>query len=158
MEQLNTIIMQHPLLQTMRPDHLKALTDCAIETAFESGEVLFREGEIADRFYLLMSGKVVLESRADSEHLVPIQVLEKGDALGWSWLFPPFVWHFQARALERARAVAFNGAHLLIACEKDHEFGYELMKRISQILIQRLQSTRKQLLQIRTKAEPAGGS
>jgi len=77
---------------------------------------------------------------------VSIQDLGPGDVLGWSWLFPPFVWHLQARALEPTGAVVLDGAHLLIAAERNGNFGYELMKRVAQVLIHRLQATRKQLL------------
>jgi hypothetical protein len=48
--------------------------------------------------------------------------------------------------VEPTRVISFNGAHLLIACERNHEFGYDLMKRLTQILIRRLQATRKQLV------------
>ena len=78
--------------------------------------------------------------------MADVQTIGAGEALGWSWLFPPFVWHFQARALEPTKAIAFNGAHLLVACEENHDLGYDLMKRVSQVLIQRLQATRKKLV------------
>ena len=67
--------------------------------------------------------------------------------LGWSWLFPPFVWHFRARALDPTTVIVLDGAHLLVACHQNHEFGYELMKRVGQVVIERLQATRKQLLE-----------
>ena len=63
-----------------------------------------------------------------------------------SWLFPPFVWHFQARALEPTETIVLDGAHLLVAAERNGNLGYELMKRVAQVLIHRLQATRKQLL------------
>jgi hypothetical protein len=66
--------------------------------------------------------------------------------LGWSWLFPPFSWHFQARAIEPTTVISLNGAHLLVSAESNHEFGYELMKRVAQVVIRRLQITRKQLI------------
>jgi CRP-like cAMP-binding protein len=75
-----------------------------------------------------------------------VQELGDGDVLGWSWLFPPYVWHFQARALEPTEAVMIDGGHLLTAAERDPKFGYNLMKRVSRVVIQRLQATRKQLL------------
>jgi CRP/FNR family cyclic AMP-dependent transcriptional regulator len=73
--------------------------------------------------------------------------LGPGDVLGWSWLFPPFVWHFQARAVEPTTLLVLNGAGLLVSAERDHDFGYELMKRVAQVVIRRLQATRKQLLE-----------
>jgi CRP/FNR family cyclic AMP-dependent transcriptional regulator len=77
---------------------------------------------------------------------VPVQILDAGEVLGWSWLFPPFHWHFQARAIEPSRAIFLDGAHLLVACEENREFGYELLKRIAQVVIKRLQATRQCLV------------
>src|SRR6185436_3874066 len=74
------------------------------------------------------------------------QDLQGGDALGWSWLFPPFAWHFRARALTPMRAIVCDGGHLLVTCEENHDFGYELMRRVSQVAIRRMQAARKTLL------------
>lgn len=130
----------------MKPEHIAVLSDGAHAVEFEAGEVLFREGEPANQFYLIESGKVALEANESPRGTVLVQLLGAGDPLGWSWLFPPFTWHFQARAVEPVVAIALRGAHLLVTAEQDDEFGYELMKRIARIVIQRLQATRKQLL------------
>jgi CRP/FNR family cyclic AMP-dependent transcriptional regulator len=65
-----------------------------------------------------------------------------GDALGWSWLFEPYMWHFVAWADEPTRARFFHAAPLREQCEEDPKLGYELMKRISRVVIHRLQTTR----------------
>jgi hypothetical protein len=77
---------------------------------------------------------------------VLVQILGPGDVLGWSWLFPPFTWHFRALALEPTNAIVLDGAHLLVTAERNRDFGYELMKRVAQVVIHRLQATRKQLV------------
>jgi CRP-like cAMP-binding protein len=130
----------------MKSEHLARLTKHAAERTFEAGDVLFREGEPANQFYLIERGCVALEAHEPGDGTILVQNVGAGDVLGWSWLFPPFAWHFQARAVEPTSAIVLNGAHLLIAAEEDHEFGYELMKRVAQIVIHRLQSTRSQLL------------
>ena len=148
MKTLRPIIDEHPLLQSMSPGHRELLADCAIEKEFKPEEVIFRQGDYADQFYLIQTGKVALEAHTLDRGNILIQSLGAGEALGWSWLFPRFVWHFQARALEPAKAIAFSGAHLLVACEIDTDLGCDLMKRISQVLIQRLQATRKRLVEL----------
>jgi CRP-like cAMP-binding protein len=87
---------------------------------------------------------------------MPVQTLGAGDVLGWSWLFPPFAWHFQARAIEPASAVALSGASLLVNAERNHDFGYELMKRVAQVVIRRLQAARKQLLDLQVESALEG--
>jgi len=129
----------------MKPGHLDILAHHAKETAFETGQVLFVEGGPADRLYLVESGRVALEACEPVGEPTLVQIVGAGELLGWSWLFPPFAWHFQGRAIEPTRAIALSGAHLLIAAERDHEFGYELMKRVAKVVISRLQATRKQM-------------
>jgi CRP-like cAMP-binding protein len=118
----------------------------ATESKFGAGQIIFSEGDPANRFYLIESGSVALEAHEPADGTFPIQTLEGGEVLGWSWLFPPFVWHFQARALKPMHAIVLDGAHLLVAAERNAAFGYALMKRVGQILIHRLQATRKQFV------------
>jgi CRP-like cAMP-binding protein len=77
-----------------------------------------------------------------------IETLGEGDLLGWSWLFPPYRWQFDALAIEAVRAIAMDGKCLREKCEKDHDLGYDLMKRFSRIMTLRLQAARLQLLDI----------
>jgi CRP-like cAMP-binding protein len=142
----------HPFLARMEPQHVRRILKTGKEVTFTPNEIIFREGEPADRFFLIDSGKVSLEACAPGREPIEVQILEKGEALGWSWLFPPFAWHFQARALETTRATVFNGADLLVHAEEDPDFGYELMKRVAQVVIQRLQATRRRLVRMETGA------
>src|SRR6266567_3832966 len=107
-----------------------------------------RAGEFANRFYLIESGKVLLESGAGFGDPVVIEKIGPGDLLGWSWMFPPHVWQFTARAVEPAAALFFHGTILREYCEKDHSLGYELFKRMSVVMMKRLQAARKQMLSV----------
>jgi CRP-like cAMP-binding protein len=140
------IVSEHPLLRSLSTAHLGALAECAEAREFREGEVIFLEGDIADRFYLIESGKVVLETHTGPRGTLAVQELGAGDVLGWSWLFPPHAWRFQARALERAVTWVISGRRMVAACERDHEFGYDVMKRLAQALIRRLQATQKELV------------
>jgi CRP-like cAMP-binding protein len=146
MNALRDIIARHPFFFGMAPEHLDIVVSGAREARFKPDEVLFRESEPANRFYLIEGGRVAVEAHLPADGSFHIQTLGPGDVLGWSWLFPPFVWHFQARALEPTRSVVLNGAHLLVKAEQNKAFGYELMKRVAQVVIRRLQATRKELL------------
>jgi CRP-like cAMP-binding protein len=139
-------IAAHPFFRDMKPEYRDILASGTTEMTFKPGQILFREGDPANQFYLIQSGRIALEAHGPSNGTVVVQRLGVGEVLGWSWLFPPFMWHFQARAEEPTKAIVLSGAHLLVAAERDREFGYELMKRVAQVVIQRLQATRKQLL------------
>ena len=142
---LECVIVSHPFFEGMKSEHLEVVAGCATEATFESDQVLFHEGEPANKFYLIQSGRVALEAHEPADGTVSVQELGAGDVLGWSWLFPPFVWHFQTRALEPTGVIVLDGAHLLIAAERNGNFGYELMKRVAQVLIHRVQAERRQL-------------
>jgi len=156
MKDLQTIITSHPLFQDMKPQHQAMLGSGAKEAEFKAGELLFRQGEPANQLHLILSGNVSLEAHEPGGGTVPVQTLGPGDLLGWSWLFPPFIWNFQARAIERTEVIVLSGGHLLSSADRDHEFGYELMKRVAQVVIKRLQSARKQLLDLQTASALEG--
>ena len=145
-EPLDTRVALHPFLAGMNREQLALLTDCAIPVQFEKGQIIFREGETANRFYLIESGKAVLESSEGLGSPVIIDTVSSGNLLGWSWMFPPYTWQFTARTVERTAAIFFYGTILREYCEKDHSLGYELLKRMSAVMVKRLQAARKKML------------
>lgn len=148
MRTLETILAEHPFFEGLPDKHLKVIVGCASNVSFEEGETIFHEGEEANRFYLIRQGRVALEVYAAGIGTITIQTLDAGDILGWSWLVPPYRWHFDARAVEPVRAIALDGECLRRKCEEDHDLGYELLKRFAEIITQRLQATRLQLLDV----------
>ena len=96
-EKFEKEVAAHPFLLGMGEQHVRLLSDCAMHSHFHTDEIIFSEGEAANRFYLIVRGKVRLESSTLGEP-VPIDEIHDGDLLGWSWLFPPYAWHFTARA------------------------------------------------------------
>jgi CRP/FNR family cyclic AMP-dependent transcriptional regulator len=136
------IMAPHPFLEGMCEEHRRSLSEAAMRASFAEGECIFREGEPAKRFYLIEEGSVFITSRVPGHSQIVIQTIGAGDALGWSWLFEPYTWHFGARADEPTRALVFYAARLREQCEEDPKLGYELMKRVSRVVIHRLQATR----------------
>ena len=148
-EPLATRVELHPFLAGMNHAQLTLLTDCAMAAHFQKGDVLLRQGEFANRFYLIESGSVALESRADrDEPAVIVDTVAAGDLLGWSWMFSPYVWHFTAGALESTPALFFYGTILRQYCERNHSLGYELLKRATAVMSRRMQMTRDKMLAV----------
>jgi len=143
---LRDVLAAHPFLQGLNPEHVRLLADSAMRVQYQPGEIIFREGDPANRFYLIEQGRVSVESRSKDDPPVAVQVVSNGDVLGWSWLFAPYYWHFDARATEPTTAIFFYGTRLREQCEEDHGFGFEMMKRMVHVVIHRLQATRQQLL------------
>lgn len=135
-------------LERMDKRHLRTMAECAMASSFDSGETIFREGDVANRFYLIQEGSVALESRSREREPIHIQTIGAGDVLGWSWLFPPYLWHFDARAIDPVKVLFVYGSRMREHCEADHDFGYELVSRMAEVMMRRLQATRWQLFEI----------
>jgi CRP/FNR family cyclic AMP-dependent transcriptional regulator len=148
METLEPLLAAHPFLKNLDQKYIQLVAGCASNVRFEAEQYIFRENEEADQFYIIRQGKVALEIYTPDRGPIIIETLEDGDVLGWSWLIPPYQWRFDARALELTRAIALDGKCLRTKCENDHDLGYELLKRFSSIVDQRLESTRFRLLDL----------
>jgi len=144
---LYSLIARQPFFEGLNTSHLQLLTDSAYEMRFDAGQAIFDEGSPANRFFLILDGKVVLESEARERSKLVIQTLGPGEDLGWSWLFPPYSLHTSARAVEPTRVISFFGTRLREQCEQDHELGYQLMKRIAGVATQCVRALQQRLLQ-----------
>jgi CRP-like cAMP-binding protein len=142
------VLAEHPFFRDLADPQLDTVVGCVANTVFEPGEFVFREGEAADRFYLVREGKVAVEVFVPNKGPVTIETIEGGEVLGWSWLFAPYRARFDARALTAVRALSLDGACLRAKCEKDPVLGYELLKRFTQVVVSRLEATRMQLLDL----------
>ncbi len=145
MKTLRESIADHPFSLGLKPEYIDILAAGASETLVQKGDILIREGEPANQFYLIESGHIAVESRRLAVADALVQTVGPGEALGWSWLFPPFSWNFQARAVEAGRLLVLDGNHLLGTVEQNPGFGYELIKRVARVVIRRLQAIRKQI-------------
>jgi CRP/FNR family transcriptional regulator, cyclic AMP receptor protein len=155
MENLAPLLAEHPFLQGITPAHLATIAGCARHERFEPGQFLFREGQEAHHFFIVRHGKVAIEVGAEPREAVTIQTVADGEILGWSWLVPPYRWRFSAQAKEVTRTISLDGRCLRRKCEEDHDLGYELLKRFADVVGQRLDATRLQLLDLYA-AEPVG--
>lgn len=148
MTAIDRILFEHPFFRSMPSYMLEILGGCASHVHFKPGQNILREGEDADRFYLIGEGKVTLDLFVPGRGRVTVQTIAAGEVLGWSWLFPPYHWHFDAHALEETSGVVIDALALRSMYETDHELGYELMKRFACLIMQRLHATRLQMLDL----------
>jgi len=145
METLERIIAEHSFFAGLESYYTTLLTGCASNVRFAAGSYIFKEGEEANQFYLVRSGKVALELFSPQRKPITVETLDEGDVLGWSWLVPPYIWTFHAHALQDTRAIALDGKCLRSKCEQNHDLGYEVLKRFTQIMVRRLHATTFQL-------------
>jgi CRP/FNR family transcriptional regulator, cyclic AMP receptor protein len=153
LEDLAARVSLHPFLVGLNRAQLATLADCVLPTHFEPAQTILHEGEFADCFYLIESGKAILESDARLGEPVAMETIGAGDLLGWSWMFPPYVWHFTARAIEPMDALFLHAARVRKACEHDHSLGYALLKRVSAVMMKRLQAARTKMVAVHAEKE-----
>ena len=121
METLEIILSEHPCLKGLDPKYITTILDCASPVKFEPDQLVFREGNPANKFFLLRHGRVGLEISVPNQGIVTIETVGAGELLGWSWIVPPYKCHFSARARETTGAIAMDGGRLREMCHNDHE-------------------------------------
>ena len=147
-KRLAELVAAHPLLAGLPGDAVTNVAGCARNVAFEPGDLLLAEGDTADTLYLVRRGHVAIEVHSPGRGPIVIETVGPGAVVGWSWLVPPYRWHFDARAVEAVGAIAVDGACLRQKAETDSDLGYVLMKRVATLLLDRLQMTRLRLLDL----------
>ena len=139
-------LSRHPFFQGMDGPFIEFLADSAVETQLGAGDILFRQGKPADKFYLLRSGQVSVQVPALVGPVLEIQRIGDDQLLGWSWLIPPYRWNFQARVEADSTVIEFDGVAVLKQCEQDPKFGYELLKRFAALMSERLEAARQKMM------------
>jgi CRP/FNR family transcriptional regulator, cyclic AMP receptor protein len=141
------ILSGQAFFKDLTAEQMSRLSENAKYRRFRANELVFHHGNLANRFYVLVNGKVALEATAGDGHLVRCQTAGAGELLGWSWMFSSSIRQLQGRALEPTEAIYFCGDSLRQLCDQDHDLGYELFRRVAEVMMQRLQATRQLLLE-----------
>jgi CRP-like cAMP-binding protein len=147
MQTLDHLIRSHPFWRGLDLRYFHLLKEWAALVKFGANEPIFHAGTDAEFFYLIHTGRVSLETFVPGQGAVTIETLASGQVLGWSWLSSPYRWHLSAHSIEITEAVAFSADGLRRYAEENHDFGYELTRRVSQVMLQRLQATRRNLVE-----------
>ena len=148
MQTVEELLDEAPALRALAPEHRSVIAGCVRTRVFTAGEWIMREGNPADAFYVLRTGAVALETRVPGRGPVTVETLHDGDLLGWSWLVPPYRTAFDARSLAVTHALAIDGACLRGKCEADPALGYDLLKLVASVFVERLRDTRLRLLDL----------
>jgi CRP/FNR family transcriptional regulator, cyclic AMP receptor protein len=145
---MRDLLAAHPFFDGLAEPHLAVVAACGRNVRLPAGTRVFDEGGPADTFYVIRRGRVAVETHRPGKRSVVISTMGDGDLVGWSWLIPPYRWHFDARAVEDTAAVALDGVCLRRKCDEDPQLGYDLMQRFTGLMVQNLQDTRMQLLDL----------
>ncbi|MFO7589930.1 MAG: cyclic nucleotide-binding domain-containing protein [Acidimicrobiia bacterium] len=145
---IRDLLETQPTFAGLAADELDVIAGCGRNVHIPAGTSIFREGEAADTFFVIREGRAAVEIRVPQGGALVLDTLGPGEVLGWSWLFAPYRWHFDARAADDIRAIALDGECLRGKCDDDPRLGYDLMQRFAQLMLDRLQSARVRLLDL----------
>jgi CRP/FNR family cyclic AMP-dependent transcriptional regulator len=142
------LVARHPLFAGLPADIAELVAGCSQNVAIAAGLLVLSEGHPADTLYLVRRGRIALEVHEAGRGPLIVEMIGPGQVLGWSWMFPPYRWHFDARAVEKVGAIAVDAACLRAKADADPAFGYELVRRCAAVMLDRLQATRFRLLDL----------
>ncbi|MGG2464719.1 cyclic nucleotide-binding domain-containing protein [Streptomyces sp. RGM 3693] len=136
------------LFDAMPPDRRRRLTEVAHEVALPRATRLFEEGRRADRFWIIRSGRVALDQRVPGRRAAIVETLGRDELLGWSWLFPPYIWHLGGETVGPVEADEFDAAAVRALCEEDPLLGRAVYRYVAETVAERLHGTRTRLLEL----------
>ncbi len=145
---IDTLVAEHSFFKDFAPSYRALIAGCGRNVQFGAGQLLAKTGDPANQFFAIRHGRTSVELHSADRGPLILQTVEAGDVVGWSWLFPPYRWKFDLRAIEEVRAISFDGECLRGKCERDPAMGYDFMKRFAQVFMERLESARLQLLDL----------
>ena len=148
MTTMEELVSSYRLLSGLRPEDIDVIASCSRNRVFASGEMLFREGQVADTLYLVRRGNVSVDVHQPGQGAVVIETMGAGAVVGWSWIVAPYRWTFDARAIDEVGVIAVDGTCLRTKAIADPVFGVALLSRVSAEILDRLQSTRLRLLDL----------
>lgn len=135
-------LAQHPMFKELKPDQIALIASYASVQEYAPQEVVFEQDKSADTFFIVREGRVTVEVPSIDGEPFAIQTLGDGSMLGWSWLVPPYLWNFDARATTPSTIIKVDGQKLRAACDADPALGYQLMKRVARLMAERLNAAR----------------
>ena len=147
-QSLEPVLQECPFFSGFSEAHLKFIAANARDVQFPERHYIFREGDPANEFYVIRDGLVSVELSIPNRGATTVQTVDKGEILGWSWVSPPYRWHFNARTLLPTHALVWDASWLRAKCNEDHDLGYEMLKRFVDLIATRLDATRLQLQDI----------
>lgn len=157
MESNQNLLARHPFWQGADPAHLARLAPLAKLEHYGVGELIFQERHEATHLYLVQHGHVALESFLPGTGVTTIVILGPGEALGWSWLFPPYRWQYSARSVDVTEIITLDAVRLRALVDQDPVFGRDLITRTAKLLEQRLLAERSKLLELQAaQTKPLG--
>jgi CRP/FNR family transcriptional regulator, cyclic AMP receptor protein len=148
METVRDLLAQSHVFAGLPEPVLDQVAGCGTLHVFPAGASIFHTGQPAGTFQVIRHGRVSVEIASPGREPIVVATRGEGEAVGWSWLFPPYRWHFDAIALEPTGVINLDGECLRGKASTDHELGYHLIYRFADLAVKDLELTQLQLLDV----------
>ncbi|MEJ2742134.1 MAG: cyclic nucleotide-binding domain-containing protein [Gammaproteobacteria bacterium] len=148
MKTVSQFVREHTLFNGMPSEQVDFIAGCGQLRRFAKGDYLAQENDAAEFFYLIIEGRVVIETHQLHGSATPLLTVNANELVNWSWLIPPYRHRFDARALTALRTVALNGTCIRKKCDIDPKLGFDLLRRLSAVIISSLHNAQFQLLDV----------
>ena len=143
------IISSNPWFSELNNEQLKRIEEISINRDVQGNEYIFLEGDFEDYIYILLQGQVTIEMMVPNHGRISVQLAQPFEIVGWSSVTPIIRQRTaSARATTASQLLAIDSVKLRELCDEDHDMGYFLMRRLSNIIATRLLLTRLQLVEI----------
>jgi CRP/FNR family cyclic AMP-dependent transcriptional regulator len=137
---------------------LAAVAGFTKKVTFEANDTVYERDADAPYVYEVLKGRVRQGFEVMPGTMVWFQTSEPGDLVGFDALIPPRVHNMKAVASEKTEMVSFDADSLLGYLEANPDFGFIFMERLAQMLLQRLDNTRLQVIHLMPPKDPEGPS
>lgn len=137
-----TYLKKHEVFESLSEAYLIKLAEQTQVVAYEAGETIFRAGDPASFFFLLMDGQIGIYTGMNSGGEVLVHTVDAREILGLSWIVPPYRWEFDAKAIAACNLIKFDGVAIREQCERDPVFGYGTLKKVVGLMLGRLHGVR----------------
>ena len=145
--ELINLLQTIPWFQELEPALFEKMAGICEAVSFDAGYYLFREGDKEDYLYIVVEGRVALEIHVPGRGKMRIYTAEAMDIVGWSSITPVVRQRTAtARVVLPSRLIRMQASQLYKLCDDDHDLGYVVMRRLSNVVASRLLTTRLQLL------------
>ena len=161
------LLTSFPFFSDVAPAAMEAIVGKGEIQEFKAEDVIFRVDEPATHFYGLLAGEINLvlvfkdkvlktdieyeeaiqATMVDEEKEIIVDRVSAGQVFGWASIVGPSKRTVNAQCSENSRVIAIPADELKAMFEKDHTLGFTIMKRLSDIIAQRLRNRTDKLIE-----------
>ncbi len=142
----HALLKRSELFTTLDDAEATGLAGMAVGQTYRAGEEIFQENEEAYAICILLEGRVGLMMEVGNGRRLTVSTVDPGEIFAWSGLVAPYNFTATARAVVDCTVAVFKSEDLLRVFDENPNLGYQVMRKLSFLIAQRLRDTQLQLL------------